>query len=98
MADKNKSNILTLQRDVRVIRDDLDIYNQSIAETLLQITKAILKNSEDIANFRGEAIGRFADVMGELKTIREELVILPHQVSGNSQRIDVVESKLGIVT
>ncbi len=105
--------------ETKELREDLEMYNQSMGKTLLEVTQAIAKNSSLISRnhdlilknskaishnaraikeFRSETIGRFADVMGELKAIREELTVFSHQVVRNSGRLDTVESKLGIVT
>lgn len=135
MSPKNKN-----KSEIQALREDLEMYNSSIGESLLQITKSIkflgrefyrfkdemlgfkdemlgfkqemlgfknemlgfkqemLEFKNKTESFRSETIGCFADVMGELQTIREELTILPHQVSRNAKRLDVVESHLGIIT
>jgi len=47
---------------------------------------------------KDEFYGKMDEVMGELKTIREEQAVQNHQLSDHSDRIEKVESHLGIST
>ena len=47
---------------------------------------------------KDEFYGKMDEVMGELKTIREEVTVLGHQVSDHDDRIEKIESHLGMTS
>lgn len=47
---------------------------------------------------KDEFYSRMDKVMGELKTIREEVAILSHRTSDNEDRIERIESRVGVTS
>ena len=79
--------------------DDLKAIKDLMAETLEEvIEKRELVTKSDISHLptKDEFYGKMDEVMGELKTIREEHVVQGHQLSNHEDRIEKVESHLDI--
>jgi len=57
-----------------------------------------LVTKEDISHLpsKDEFYSKMDEVMGELKTIREEQAVQSHQLSDHSDRVEKVESHLGV--
>ena len=79
--------------------DDLKAIKGLIEVTVDEvIDRKGLVTKEDIGYLptKDEFYAKMDEVMGELKTIREEQAVQSHQLSNHSDRIEKIESHLGI--
>jgi hypothetical protein len=76
--------------------DDLKAIQGLIQVTIEEATEKKLVTKEDISHLptKDEFYEKMDEVMGELKTIREEQAVLGHQVADHDDRIEKVESHL----
>jgi hypothetical protein len=78
--------------DFKAFKDLMQVTIEDAIEAKGLVTK------EDISHLptKDEFYGKMDEVMGELKTIREEQSVQGHQLSDHSDRIEKIESHLGI--
>jgi hypothetical protein len=78
--------------DLKALKDLMQVTIEEAIETKGLVTK------EDVSHLptKDEFYGKMDEVMGELKTIREEQAVQSHQLSNHSDRIEKIESHLGI--
>jgi hypothetical protein len=78
--------------------DDLKAIKNLMEVTIDEAVEEKLVTKDDISHLptKDEFYGKMDEVMGELKTIREEQAIQGHQLSNHSDRIEKIESHLGI--
>jgi hypothetical protein len=79
--------------------DDLKAIEQIIeAKMDKMIENRQLVTKEDLSHLptKDDFYGKMDEVMGELKTSREEQAVLTHQVSDHEDRIERIESHGGI--
>jgi predicted nuclease with TOPRIM domain len=62
------------------------------------IVKTTVKEEIKGLPTKDEFYSKMDDVMGELKTIREEQTLITHRVSDHEDRIEKIEGKLEIAT
>jgi len=78
----------------------LDNDDLKALKALIEVTidEKELVTKSDISHLptKDEFYGKMDEVMGELKTIREEQAVLSHQVSDHDDRILKIESHLDI--
>jgi len=78
----------------------LDNDDLKALKALIEVTidEKELVTKSDISHLptKDEFYGKMDEVMGELKTIREEQAVLSHQVSDHDDRILKIESHLNI--
>jgi hypothetical protein len=86
-------NMATLDNeDLKAIKDLMGVAIDDAIENRGLATKDHLGHLPT----KDEFYGKMDEVMGELKTIREEVAVLGHQVTDHADRLDKVESNLGI--
>jgi hypothetical protein len=78
--------------DLKAIKDLIEVTVEEVIDKKGVATKDHLGNLPT----KDEFYGKMDDVMGELKTIREEVAVLGHQVSDHDDRIEKIESHQGI--
>lgn len=78
--------------DLKAIRGLIEVTVDEVIEKRELFTK------EDIRHLltKDEFYTKMDEVMGELKTIREEQTLLSHRVSDHEDRIEKIETHLGI--
>ena len=80
----------------------LDDQDLKAIKNLIEVTieEKELVTKEDISHLptKDEFYEKMDDVMGELKAVREEQSVLSHQVSDHEDRLQKVESNLGITS
>lgn len=78
--------------DLKAIKGLLEITFEEVIESKGLVTK------DDIGHLptKDEFYGKMDEVMGELKTIREEQAVQSQHLSDHGDRIEKVESHLGI--
>jgi hypothetical protein len=78
--------------DLKAIKDLIEETVEDVIEKKELVTKA------DISHLptKDEFYGKMDEVMGELKAIREEQAVQSHQLSNHEDRIEKIESHLGI--
>jgi hypothetical protein len=78
--------------DLKRLKDLMQVTIEEAIESKGLVTK------EDISHLptRDQFYTKMYEVMGELRTIREEQVIQANQLSNHSDRIEKIESHLGI--
>jgi hypothetical protein len=78
--------------DLKAIKDLMGVAIDEAIENRGLTTK------DDLGHLptKDEFYGKMDEVMGELKTVREEVAVLGHQVADHGDRLDKVESNLGI--
>ena len=77
--------------DLKAIRNLIEVTVDEVIERKELVTKgdlSFLPTKDDFYN-------KMDEVMGELKTSREEQIMLSHQVSGHEDRIEKIETHLG---
>ena len=77
--------------DLKAIHNLIEVTVDEVIERKELVTKgdlSLLPTKDDFYN-------KMDEVMGELKTIREEQIMLSHQVSDHAARIEKVETHLG---
>ena len=75
--------------------DDLNAIKELMEVTIEEaIEKKQLVTNDSIGNLptKDEFYGKMDELMGELKTIREEVAVLGHQVSDHDDRLEKLES------
>ena len=80
-------------------KDDLKAIKGLIEVTVDEVIEAKgLVTKEDISHLptKDEFYTKMDEVVGELKTIREEQPLQSHQLSNHEDRIEKIESHLGI--
>jgi len=82
-------------------KDDFDALKDLIKLTIEEQTEKVLATKEDIKNLptKEEFFSKMAEMMGELKTVREEITVLSDlqtQVHDHEYRIEKAENKLHI--
>lgn len=78
--------------DFKALKNLMEITIEEVIESKGLVTK------DDIGHLptQDEFYTKMDEVMGELKTIREEQSVQSHQLSNDSDRIEKIESHLGI--
>jgi len=79
--------------------DDLKAIDQIIeAKMDVVIENRQLVTKEDLSHLptKDDFYGKMDEVMGELKASREEKSVLGHQVSDHEDRIERIESRVGV--
>jgi hypothetical protein len=78
--------------------DDLQAIKGLIKVTIDEAIEEKLVTKDDISHLptKDEFYTKMDEVMGELKTIREEQAVQSHQLSNHEDRIEKTESHLGI--
>jgi hypothetical protein len=78
--------------------DDLKAIKGLIEVTLDEATETKLVTKEDISHLptKDEFYTKMDEVVGELKTIRVEQPLQSHKLSDHEDRIEKIESHLGI--
>lgn len=80
----------------------LDDQDLKAIKGLIEVTidEKELVTKDDISHLptKEEFYNKMDEVMGELKTIREEKTVQSHQLSNHEDRIQKVESHLGIAS
>ena len=76
--------------------EDLKILKDLIGVTIDESLEK--KLDEKLKNFptKEEFFGKMDEVMKELKGVREETAVLPHQVKRNTKRIEKIEKKISL--
>jgi predicted nuclease with TOPRIM domain len=77
--------------DLKAIKDLIEVTIEDKLDERLDAKLSHLPTKD-------EFYGKMDEVMGELKTIREEVAVLGHQVSDHDDRIEKVESHLGMAS
>jgi hypothetical protein len=74
--------------DLKAIKDLIEATVEDVIEKNELVTKS------DISHIptKDEFYGKMDEVMGELKTIREEQTLLSHRVSDHEDRIEKIEN------
>jgi hypothetical protein len=75
--------------------DDLKAIQGLIQVTIEEATEKKLVTKEDISHLptKDEFYEKMDEVMGELKTIREEQTLLSHRISDHEDRIEKIETE-----
>jgi hypothetical protein len=78
--------------DFKALKNLMEVTIDEVIETKGLVTK------DDVSHLptKDEFYGKMDEVMGELKTIREEQSVQGHQLSDHSDRIEKIGSHLGI--
>jgi hypothetical protein len=78
--------------------DDLKAIKEVIKVTIDEAIEEKLVTIEDISHLptKDEFYTNMDEVMGELKTIREEQAVQGHMLSNHDDRVEKIESHLGI--
>ena len=89
------------ERMAKLDDDDLKAFKGLIEVTVDEvIEKKELVTKSDLSHLptKEDFYTKMDEVMGELKTIREEQTVQSHQLSDHEDRIHKVESQLGIAS
>ena len=78
--------------DLKAIKGFIEVAVDEIVEKKELVTKSDLSHLPT----KDEFFGKMDEVMGELKTKREEQTVQSHQLSNHEDRIEKVESHLGL--
>jgi hypothetical protein len=78
--------------DLKTLKDLMQVTIEEAIETKGLVTR------EDVSHLptKDEFYAKMDEVMGELKTIREEQTLQSQQLSDHDDRIEKIESNLGI--
>lgn len=68
-------------------KKDIDFLKSELTDEL----KDIFVTKTEFNDFKDQVFTSFDEVMGELKTIREEIVFIGHRVSDHTDRIEKLE-------
>jgi hypothetical protein len=80
--------------DVQAIKGLIEVAVDEVVEKKELVTKQDLSHLPT----KDEFYSKMDEVMGELKAIREEQTVQSHQLSDHEDRIEKVESKLGLTS
>jgi hypothetical protein len=80
--------------DLKAIKDLVEVTVDEVIEKKELVTKSDLSHLPT----KDEFFNKMDDVVGELKTIREEQALISHRVSNHEDRIEKIESNLGIAS
>ena len=89
---KNRRMANLDSEDLKAIKDLIEVTIEDVIEKKELVTKSDLSHLPT----KDEFYTKMDEVMGELKTIREEQPLLSHRVSNHEDRIEKIESQLGI--
>jgi hypothetical protein len=78
--------------DLKAIKDLIEVTVEEVIEKKEFVTKSDLSHLPT----KDEFYGKMDEVMGELKAIREEQTVQSHQLSNHEDRIEKIESHLGL--
>ena len=78
--------------------DDLTALKSLMEVTIGEAIEEKLVTKDDVGHLptKDEFYGKMDEVMGELKAMREEVAISSHQVADHSDRLEKLESHIGI--
>jgi len=74
--------------DLKAIKDLIEATVEDVIEKNELVTKSDISHTPT----KDEFYGKMDEVMGELKTIREEQILLSHRVSDHEDRIEKIEN------
>ena len=80
--------------DLKALQDLMRVSVDELIESKGLVTK------EDVSHFptKDEFYGKMDEAMGELKNNREEQTLLSHKVSNHEDRVEKIESHLGMAS
>ena len=78
--------------DLKAIKNLIEVTVDEVIEKREVVTKSDLSHLPTKDDF----YEKMDEVMGELKTIREEQTLISHQVSDHEDRIQKIETNLGM--
>ena len=80
--------------------DDLQAIKEVIKVTIDEAIEEKMVTKDDVGHLptKDEFYGKMDEVMGELKPIREEQAVQSHQLSNHEDRIEKIETDLGIAS
>lgn len=78
--------------------DDLKALKSLMEVTIDEAIEEKLVTKDDVSHLptKDEFYARMDEVMGELKAMREEVAISCHQIADHSDRLEKIESEIGI--
>lgn len=80
--------------DLKAIKDLIEVAVDEVIEKRELVTKSDLSHLPT----KDEFFGKMDEVMGELKTIREEQALQSQHISDHNDRIEKIESHLGLTS
>ena len=78
--------------DLKAIKDLIEVTVEEVIEKKELVTKSDIRHLPT----KDEFYGKMDEVMGELKAIREEHAVQSHQFSNHEDRIQKIESHIGL--